>query len=452
MKTKVCMFVTNSVVSDPRVKREASTLIRGGHEVVVIGLRGPEDGDEEWCDGYRIVRVGTPELFTFRQALLAALRRLSPAVHDGLRAVYRAVRYRGHPPVYDTQTKPPPRSQPSESQSQSFWKKCQIEQLAIRCIFWINIDMAKVAVQQQADIFHAHDLDTLLAGYLAKRRAGKLLIYDFHELYTEQFPKGIKGPLWRLWYSLLERALVKKSDYRLTVCDSLGDWLANQYSLPKPLTVMNVPSAHCVPSIKLADSERRVVLFHGGFLPERGLEVLIDSARYLKGGRVVFRGYGPLEERLRKLTQERRLQHVVSFAPPVPMADLVKAASDADIGVIPYLPVCLNNRFCLPNKIFEYMMAGLAVVGSDLPELRRIIMGNQLGRVYDPENPRALSDALNDLIADPALLEKCRRNALRAAQETYNWEQEGQKLLRLYHQAVRYTGPDGGHRDNLKFV
>jgi glycosyltransferase involved in cell wall biosynthesis len=114
------------------------------------------------------------------------------------------------------------------------------------------------------------------------------------------------------------------------------------------------------------------------------------------------------------------------------MADLVKTASEADIGVIPYIPFCLNNRLCLPNKLFEYMMAGLAVVGSDLPELRHIIRGHQIGGVFSPEKPRDIARAINELLLDTPRLDAMKRNALRAAHELYNWEVEGKVLLMAY--------------------
>ena len=177
-----------------------------------------------------------------------------------------------------------------------------------------------------------------------------------------------------------------------------------------------------------------MVLYQGLFIRSRGLEQLVESARYFKCGRIVLRGYGDreLEEHLRLLVKESRVEDRVSFAPPVPMTDLVRAAAEADIGVAPFLPVCLNSVFCLPNKLFEYMMAGLAIVGSDLPEMREVILGHDLGVVFNPEEPEDIARAINELLTDDARLEKLRGNSLRAAQTIFNWEREGQKLVRLY--------------------
>jgi glycosyltransferase involved in cell wall biosynthesis len=115
------------------------------------------------------------------------------------------------------------------------------------------------------------------------------------------------------------------------------------------------------------------------------------------------------------------------LAPPVPMASPQRAA-DADIG-INFPAACLNTRYCLPNKLFEYMMAGLAVIASDLPEMRNVV-GRELGVVFDPVTPRHRQ---GDPGAGPrrsAL--RCKANALAAARTTYNWEMAQRPLLAAY--------------------
>jgi glycosyltransferase involved in cell wall biosynthesis len=115
------------------------------------------------------------------------------------------------------------------------------------------------------------------------------------------------------------------------------------------------------------------------------------------------------------------------------VVDLVKAASTADIGVIPYIPTCQNLFFCLPNKMFEYMMAGLAIVSTDLPEVRKIVLDHDLGVIFHhPEDPRSIAQAINELLKDETRLKEMKRNALQAAKAFYNWESESLKLLKAY--------------------
>jgi glycosyltransferase involved in cell wall biosynthesis len=431
---KVCMLVTNPVSNDPRVRREAATLVKAGYQVVVIGVQGKESGPEEWLDGYRVVRVPLPRFLhrNLRHLIhyfLLWLKTVAPRLYAVLRDRYRSVNPRK--PVEAPLASPP---LPERSALRS-------DLLNVIHVLRINLKMAGEAIKQHADVYHAHDLDTLLAGYMAKLRTRKKLVYDFHELYTEQFKEGIKTGPWRFYYYSLEWFLVKRTELRLTVCESLGDWVTQRYGTDGVITVRNVPVYESPPQGQ-ADLEREpMILYHGGYFRDRGLEQLIESAQYLERGRIVFRGFGELEDHLRALVREQGLEDRVSFVPPVPMPELVKTAAEADIGVIPYIPFCLNNRFCLPNKIFEYLMAGLAVVGSDLPELRKVVMGHNVGLVFNPEDPQDIARALNELLVDRARLEAMKRNALLAARTVYNWEAESPKLLKAYESLVAASAP-----------
>lgn len=398
---KVCMLLINPVTNDQRVRREAGTLVKAGYRVVVIGVSVTGESRDEWFDGpegYQVRRVLHPK---------AILRRR-------LRAV--------------------PGSGPSDSpRPAGLVSRLFADLLNIAGVLWMNLALTREAIRQHADVYHAHDLDTLPAGYLAKLWTRKKLVYDFHELFTELYRRGVKSGFWRLFFSAQERFLAKRADLRLTVCDSLGEWMTRQYGINGVVTVMNAPQKEVVSPVPAGGRREKVILYHGAFLPDRGLEPLIESARYLEGARIVLRGVGLLEEPLRRLVQAIGVEEKVSFAPPVPVTDLVKAASAADIGMIPYLPACDNLRLCLPNKLFEYIMAGLAVVATDLPEIRRIILHHNLGVVLDdPNDARSIARTLNALLKDEGRLEAMKRNALEVAQSLYNWECESAKLLRAY--------------------
>ena len=147
---------------------------------------------------------------------------------------------------------------------------------------------------------------------------------------------------------------------------------------------------------------------------------------------LVFRGYGALDGPLRHRARELGVEDRVFFVPPVEMHDMVDSARGADVGIIPYLPSCLNNRYCTPNKIFEYMMAGMAVATSDLPVMRQIVCGEQVGDVFDPLDPHAIARALDGIVEDPARLQAMKERALEAAARRYNWDREGLKLMEVY--------------------
>lgn len=453
MPIKICMLVTNPVSNDPRVRREALTLTEAGYEVVVIGAAAEGYREAEWMDGFRVIRLHQSNFFlswlqktaprlyqTLRHLrrptlLVLWLKDTSPNLYERLRRLYRSIRKK---PDADSHTSGMERNpvMPGPPAPRGFLSKLNAERREILSMIWFNLALAEEAVRHAADVCHAHDLDTLLAGSLVKRRTGKQLVYDFHELYTEQFRKGTKTWAWRLYYSLLEGILAKRADQALTVCDSLGTWVSQRYGVKSVITLKNVPAYQSVPRVTRTGRRDRVILYHGGYFRDRGLEQLIESAQYVEGGRIVLRGYGDCEDQLRTLVKAKGLEDRVSFAAPVPMTDLVRAASEADIGVAPFLPVCLNTQFCLPNKLFEYLMAGLAVASVDLPEMRRIVLGHHVGVLFEPHDPRDIARALNSLLGNDADLEKMKDNARRAAQLLYNWEKERHVLVKLYGDLV----------------
>jgi glycosyltransferase involved in cell wall biosynthesis len=117
---------------------------------------------------------------------------------------------------------------------------------------------------------------------------------------------------------------------------------------------------------------------------------------------------------------------------PVPMADLVATASEADVGVVPYTAYSPGYYYASPNKLFEYMFAGLAIAVSNLPVLEKIVRDHDLGVVFDPSDPKHIAEQLNALMGNPARLRACRENATRVARNRYNWDHEGGKLVDLY--------------------
>jgi glycosyltransferase involved in cell wall biosynthesis len=116
------------------------------------------------------------------------------------------------------------------------------------------------------------------------------------------------------------------------------------------------------------------------------------------------------------------LDRSVYFLDAVSEEHLIPAAAEADIGVIPYLPRILNDRFACPNKLSQYMQAGLMVVANDLPYVRSVIEEAQAGLIYDSRDVNTLANIVARVLSDPVLLHTCRANALKFARETFHWQ------------------------------
>jgi len=147
-------------------------------------------------------------------------------------------------------------------------------------------------------------------------------------------------------------------------------------------------------------------------------------------------GWGRLEEQLREMVKQEGLEHRVYFAEPVPPDELVRYCMSASVGVVMYRSTGLNNYYATPNKLYEYIHAGLPVVASDFPALREIVDGHGLGCTFDPESPESIAAAINWVLADEQRYSTMKNNTLEAA-KVFNWENESQKLRKVYERLVK---------------
>ena len=130
------------------------------------------------------------------------------------------------------------------------------------------------------------------------------------------------------------------------------------------------------------------------------------------------------------------LEGRVHFLAPAHPARLVESLAGFDVGVVPYRPTTLNNRLCLPNKVFEYLQAGLALAVSTLPELRLLMNVTGAGELFDPDSPEDIARAINALTCDAGRLQALKARA-RAAGARFTWEAQGEpQLLACYRELV----------------
>jgi glycosyltransferase involved in cell wall biosynthesis len=182
--------------------------------------------------------------------------------------------------------------------------------------------------------------------------------------------------------------------------------------------------------------ETRVVLYHGGFTPSRGIETLAAAVRRVPGAVLVAMGDGPLRPALERLAAEPLAEGRLHVLLPVPPAELLGWVAAADVGAMLNQPVSRNERLSTPNKLFECFGAGVPVVSSDFPLRRRIVVEDPdgpLGAVCDPTDPDAIAAALREVLDRPAeAAADLRRRVLRAAHARWTWERQVPVLLEVY--------------------
>ena len=370
------MLLHKTVEHDARVRREAKALTKAGHEVVVVHL--PRAGQEP--------RSAAGDGYELRSAAPAGWAERLPG---GARRALSAAR------------------------------------------------IARVAARERPDVVHAHDAAMLAPGWIAARRAGALLLYDSHELATG-VPYHSRS--WLALVSSVERLIVPRCDAVITVSDGIAEALQRKYGLERRPTVVrnlpDLPPPHRDGGVEdlrrsLGVGDAPLVLHHGAAAEDRGGEALIRSLAELDASHLLFLGAdGGYADGLGQLAERLELGSRVHFRAPVPLAELLSYSAQADVGVALLEDTCENHRLALPNKAFEYIAAGLPVVASDLPELRRLVDQFGIGWTADPADPASIAAALRSALEsrdDPALRER-----LAAAAEQLSWRREQDRLVGLY--------------------
>ena len=297
--------------------------------------------------------------------------------------------------------------------------------------------LASLARRERPDAIHAHDAAMLVPGHRAARRVRAKLVYDSHELATG-VPYRSRG--WTALVGGIERRIVPRCDAVLTVSDGIAERIQAQYGLPRlPAVVRNLPDlpppSPGPPPVDLRVSfgigDAPLILHHGAVAAGRGGETLIRALALTEGAHLLFLGAdGPYAARIERLSAELGVGGRAHFHPPVRLEELLSYTSQADLGVTLLEDTCENHRLALPNKAFEYVAAGIPVVASDLPELRRVVADHGIGWTVDPANPDSVAAGL--LTAIDARGDAALRDRVRIAAAELSWEREKTRLLDLY--------------------
>ena len=174
------------------------------------------------------------------------------------------------------------------------------------------------------------------------------------------------------------------------------------------------------------------LLYQGGFLGNRGLETLISVMGEFRGRcELTLQGWGPLEADLRRRVDQSGLGDIVRFLPAAAPEDLVETAAKHDVGVIVHRANSLNNKYSSPNKLFDYMGAGLAVLASDLPFLRSVLEQEECGLLFDPEVEGLLTRSISELCDDREAVARMKARSAEACVK-YSWNEQVRVLVSAY--------------------
>ena len=276
-----------------------------------------------------------------------------------------------------------------------------------------------------------HSLGLLPLGVLLKYLWNAHLIYDTHELEAET--NGARG-LRKKLSKWLERRLIKHVEMTIVVSESIADWYTHAYHIERPLVVLNAPNQRALKKNnhfreQLGIREDQVILlYQGGLAVGRGVHLILDAFRARQDDKVVavFMGYGPLQQIIQTAASE---QQNIFFYPAVAPQVVLEYTASADLGIHLIQNTCLNHDYCMPNKLFEYAMAGLPVLVSNMNDMSALVTKHQMGAVISDFSAAGINRAIDDFLMQD--LATMKANAYRVACE-HAWEMQEQKMLAAY--------------------
>lgn len=321
-----------------------------------------------------------------------------------------------------------------------------------------NLQLFFFLLFSRFNIVVANDLDTLLPAHLVARLRGKHLVYDTHEYFTGT-PEVFSRPrVYKTW-KWLENKLFPKQKTIITVNDSIARLYRQEYG-KEIHVVRNVPPYRKpIPQRSLTElmiggsgadmptgttdgqhleeptGKKRIIILQGtGINIDRGAEELVEAMQPsfgINNAMLLIIGGGNAMDTIRQKVTALGLQDRVIFLPRMAYDELFDYTIHATIGVSLDKDHGLNYRFSLPNKLFDYIMAGTPVLVSDLPEVANIVDQYQVGRKIHSHDPAHIAHCIIEMLDDQEQLEIWRKNCLIAARELC-WENEIETINKIY--------------------
>jgi len=295
------------------------------------------------------------------------------------------------------------------------------------------------ALQVDADIYHFHDPE-LLRFALRLKRGGKKIIYDAHE----DLPKQVLGKFWinRFLRPLIaglirqyENYIASRLDCVVTATPSIRD----RFKKVNPLSIdiNNFPLADELSNQTEWKEKKNEVCYIGSISEIRGAKQIIEAMQFTNETKLNLAGtaspstlYNSL-----KLIPSWNQVNDLGYIDREKATDIM---SRSKAGIVTFLPQP-NHMDAQPNKMFEYMSAGIPVIASHFPLWKEIIEGNKCGICVNPNKPEEIANAINYLLKNEAEAEQMGKNGRKSVLKKYNWEIENEKLINFYTQLIKTT-------------
>lgn len=293
-----------------------------------------------------------------------------------------------------------------------------------------NIRLFFLLLFSSFDCLWSNDTDTLLPNFWVSKIRHKRLCFDAHELFP-QLPELIHRPCIQYFWERIENCIFPKLTCAFTVCQSIADYYEKRYGI-KMTVLRNVPEqkdlTQYVPILDFPG--KNIILYQGAVNVGRGLEQAIEAMSLLENAVLVIVGDGDVLPQLQRQVIESNLSDKVVFTGRVPLEELPRYTISAKVGLALLEQEGLSYYYALPNRIFDFIQAGIPILATDFPEMARVVKEYQVGKTIAENRPEMIAKAIREMLSQ----NYSKENFAKAASD-FCWDNEQQKIkkqLRAY--------------------
>ena len=291
--------------------------------------------------------------------------------------------------------------------------------------FMLNVRMFFYLLFHKTEIIWANDLDVLWSAVLIKKLRGAKIIYDSHEYYTEA--EGLTGrERIKAFWTRIEERCIPHVDLFITVNESIAEIYREKYNR-EVLVQRNMPILVEDECEREELFEVKTVVLQGAYIdPDRGGMELVEAFQYLEGIQLLIVGAGRDLENIKRRIVELQLEEKVKVLPRMSYLELKQLTQRVHLGVSLDKPLHLNYTLSLPNKLFDYIHAGVPVLVSNLLEPARIVNEYGVGEVVSEVTPKAIAVGIQIVLNSPSYNEY--KTATKKAKSALHWQADFDKL------------------------
>jgi glycosyltransferase involved in cell wall biosynthesis len=313
-----------------------------------------------------------------------------------------------------------------------------LRSLLVRLHRWLRtLDYYRRAIAvlraERPALVHCNDYNTMWVGVAARLLGrGTAVVYDAHELWPDRNLRS--EPRW--WLLACEALFVRCAHRTITASPGYADVIARRYRVARPQVIRNIPDLAQVPPPAETPQGEATFVYVGAVTRNRGIEVSIEALARTPGARLRLLGPSRADYRaeLERLAAREGVADRVEFAGAVPPGRVIESMQEATAGLSLIQPACLSYELSLPNKIFEYALAGLPVLVSDLPVMGAFVEEHRLGLPARPDDPSDVAAKLAELMRPDRNREL--RAAVAEAATELRWDRESSLLGATYTEAL----------------